>query len=70
MAVRLPLIPLGVMATLFDPIPVWWRVAIVAGIAVALYLGQKAAAGREEGVLANEAAVRAEARLARETSPT
>jgi len=70
MALRLPLIPLGVMATLFDPIPVWWRVAIVAGVAVALYLGQKAAAGREEGVLADEAAVRAEARLARETSPT
>jgi TRAP transporter 4TM/12TM fusion protein len=70
MAVRLPLIPLGVMATLFDPIPVWWRVAIVAGIAVALFLAQKTAATREEGVLADEAAVRAEARITREASPT
>lgn len=68
MLVRLPLIPLGIMATLFDPIPVWWRVAIVLAVCVALYLAQKGAAEREDGVLAGEAAARTEARLARETA--
>ena len=70
MLVRVPLIPLGIMATLFDPIPVWWRVAIVLAVCVALYLAQKGAAEREGGVLAGEAAARNTARLARETSPT
>ncbi|MDP2803772.1 MAG: TRAP transporter fused permease subunit [Phreatobacter sp.] len=68
MLVRLPLIPLGIMATLFDPIPVWWRVAIVASVCLALYLAQKGAAGREDVVLADEAVQRNQARLARETS--
>jgi len=68
MLVRVPLIPLGIMATLFDPIPVWWRVAIVLAVCVALYLAQKGAAEREDGVLAGEAAARTEARLARETA--
>jgi TRAP transporter 4TM/12TM fusion protein len=64
MWLRLPLIPLGIVATLFDPVPVWWRVAIVTAVAVALYLLQKSAAGREDIVLADEAAARSEARLA------
>lgn len=68
MAVRLPLIPLGVMATLFDPISVWWRVAIVLAVCVALYVLQKDAASREGVVLADEASARAEARIAREGS--
>ena len=68
MAVRLPLIPLGVMATLFDPISVWWRVALVLAVCVALYVLQKDAASREGVVLADEASARAEARIAREGS--
>ncbi len=70
MAVRLPLIPLGVMATLFDPISVWWRVAIVLGVGLALYILQKDAAGREDLIRADEATARTEARLAREASPS
>ncbi|KAF0135758.1 MAG: TRAP transporter 4TM/12TM fusion protein [Xanthobacteraceae bacterium] len=70
MVVRLPLIPLGVMATLFDPISVWWRVAIVLAVGVALYVLQKDAASREDSVLADEASARTEARIAREGTPT
>jgi hypothetical protein len=56
------------MATLFDPISVWWRVAIVLAVCVALYVLQKDAASREGVVLADEASARAEARIAREGS--
>jgi TRAP transporter 4TM/12TM fusion protein len=65
---RVPLIPLGIVVTLFDGVPVWWRVAFAASVAVALYVAQKAAAGREDVIMAGEVTARTEARLLRESA--
>jgi TRAP transporter 4TM/12TM fusion protein len=61
LAIRLPLIPFGIAATLFDGIPVWWRVAMVAAVGLALFLLQKGAAGRERDAMAAQAPVQAAA---------
>lgn len=69
MVLRLVLVPLGVALLLVDAIDAWWRLAAATAIAVLLYLVQKGAAGREDVVLAAEAAARAEARRQKEAAP-
>ena len=68
MAARVPLVAVGVALVLVDAVSAWWRLAVAILVCLALYLVQKAAAGREDVILADEAAVRAEERVARKAS--
>lgn len=65
---RIPLVALGVALVLVDAVSAWWRLAIAIIVCLALYLVQKAAAGREDVILADEASVRARSRRQKEAA--
>lgn len=53
--VRLPLIPIGIVLCLADPIPSWGRAGIALALVLAIYLAQRGAAERESQEVASAA---------------